>query len=171
MVHTIPAFVALALIIQILIIQICCTTEDDWPLVGASDRSGHCSTGTCAVRSESRAAAHVTGTVYSLPNLIGLSPWHGTVTGADSESYWLSSNAGTTRAGRAVHAATCTVAAARGVAAPTQPGTPRTRVNACAADNALTVMQAAPLQHIRLHSDGSSVRVCIDPSRTLLLVA
>jgi len=89
MVHTIPAFVALALIIQILIIQICCTTEDDWPLVGASDRSGHCSTGTCAVRSESRAAAHVTGTVYSLPNLIGLSPWHGTVTGADSESYWL----------------------------------------------------------------------------------
>ena len=47
-------------------------------------RSGHCSTGTCAVRSESRAAAHAAGTVYSLPTLIGLSPWHGTVTGADS---------------------------------------------------------------------------------------
>ena len=84
----------------------------------------------------------------------------------------LLANAGTTRAGRAVHAATCAVAAARGVAEPTQPGTPGTRVNACAADNALTVMQAAPLQQMRLHSNGSSVRVCqcIDPSRTLLLV-
>ena len=171
MVHTIPAVVALALIIQILIIQICCTTEDDWPLVGASDRSGHCSTGTGHVRGPVRVAR-------------GSScDWHSVLTSESDRPLTVARhrdrrglrvllvNAGTTRAGRAVHAATCTVAAARGVAAPTQPGTPRTRVNACAADNALRVTVAAPLQHMRLQSDGSSVRVCIDPSRTLLLVA
>jgi hypothetical protein len=46
-----------------------------------------------ARRSESRAAAHAAGTVYSIPTLIGLSGseslsrrrWHGTVTGANSD--------------------------------------------------------------------------------------